>query len=273
MFNIKQALQDKIIIQPLLKQINERRNSDLVQLNRDVSNYDRWLIDSQRNVKRYEEQREAAIKRLKEAKDNSWNTESLVASINQLSRHKYVDFAYLTQDMKLIVQTKPLFRYDGIEEKQMIDIVGRYAFCIQFPNGNDIHRVTCLVHPLDFISQNFRHPNIMSDIDKNPCWGSNFNPIEKMLLSGEFYSAIDNIIVFFATFPHPAGHSPLYWLIWLNERQLAFEPNPWIKEKAIYSIGRVREAKPKKFPIIRHETMLVGKQNVTMKDLRFRLQM
>lgn len=265
MINLKQALEDKYVIDPLLKKVNQERNRELIELKNKRDSYNRYILDYTRSTKTYKKSLKEVENQIEKTKSNTWELKDLIKSINQIRKNKSVDWAILTKDLELIVQTKMLYQYEPFEGITTKEPVGRYAFYIQFGSYNSLY---FYVSPLDFSAQGYRHPNVMGG--NSPCWGAISIDLQRMARSGEFYNLIDTLVVFFSTFPHEGGHKPEYWLIWLNERKLDFKQNPWIEKEAIYTIGKRTIPKPVKLVIEKKDRVPFNKGELSLTGLRFR---
>lgn len=270
MINLQQAITDKIVIQPLLSVVNRQRNDKLIKLKDNIAAYKRYAADYEKSAVEYVNRWKDAEKQLKTTADESWSERDLVKSINRLKKHKYVDWAFLTKDLELVVQTKMLKQYDGLLEKDTDEQIGRYAFLIQLPS--QYTGLSVRVHPLDFSTSisdygtRYRHPVIYSLY--SPCFGD--YRITTHFPSGDFYQGVDDLIHFFSAMPDtsPGRYYPVYWYLWLNNRKLDFQPNPWAGKSRAYSIGRVTKAKPLDIPITRRDEVEIEGKQVTLKGVK-----
>lgn len=258
---IKKVLkQDKqALFMPLLNRVNSGRNYEAKSLRDNISSTKdsiKYYTKEIANYKKIIKEKEAKLSTIKV---QDWTIEDLFKSIDSIAKHKDVEWAFITKDFYLVVQTKPLLQYDAIEEKQLDEIVGRYAFRI------NLQTYAVEVQPLDFLSQGYRHPHVMT-APYSICWGNVSGLLNNTIKSGELYNAVDTLIVFFSTFPQVegGGHRARYWLVWLYYRQLSFTKNPWMKLKPIHTIGKVVEPKEKKFKINR---VAIGKEQGHEYDL------
>lgn len=271
MINLKQAIEDKVIINPLLEKINQGRNEEITNLTRNKTDLKRYIADYKRSIENYEKQLKTVEEKLSKVKDNSWDIKQLIKSINQIKKHKDVDWAFLTKDLELVIQTKMLHQFNPFEEKVTEEKVGRYAFKIKFDAYESIN---IQVFALDFTAQEHRHPNIMANFNRTAalttCWGGYDAQLKVAARQGEFYNLVDGLIVFFSSFPHEGGHKPLYWLVWLNERTVEFKQNPWIDLEAIYTIGRKTNPKPVKVKIEKKEVITFKGEEINIKGAMFR---
>lgn len=232
--------EDYSFLDPILKIVNSTKNSERKSLESSISGYKRDIDYYLKTVEDYKQKLEDNKKQLLTLKDESWEMQDLITALKLLEKHQKIKWAFIDKDLNLIVLSQMIYAYNAPKDEQTKEPVGRYLFKI------DLRYHNIYAHALDLSSQDYRHPNIMSG--GYVCWGGLDYTVLKMFKAGEFYNAIDTLLFFFSAFPHDGGsHRPLYWLIWLNKRKVAFEKNEWIDRQRIYTIGRF--TKPKKIPI------------------------
>lgn len=255
-----------ITLQKLLVTVNNNRNSEAENLKNVIASYKRDIENYQESVERYTIALKAKEQQLKAIKVGYWDIDQLVESFKQLEKHKKVAWAFITPNLELIVQTELLHQFDPFAKKQKKDPepVGRYAFKIQLGSYTNM-----TIASLDFVSQGFRHPNLMSH-PGDACWGGLNSSILEMFKTGEFYNAIDAMIMFFSTMPQQGGHDPIYWYVWLNERVASFQQNPWIEKGKLFSIGKPLKAEALTFKIKKRKTALVHGVKKELAGLNFR---
>lgn len=266
----KQAEQIDIMekkLLPLLEALDANKNTRYADLQYTIK-------DNKRNIAYYEKSIEDYRKRLAEAegaikklKFKKTEPEDLISSLEQIKKHKKIDWAFLTEDLNLIVQTKPLTQFDPYLEKDTKAPVGRYAFKI----GLSQYERSLSIAALDFVSQRHRHPNMMSH-PGGACWGGYDSTIRKMFDAGNFFGGIDAMMLFFSTFPQQGGHKPLYWHVWLAHREVSFLQNPWYDQihKSIYTVGKPMPAKEKKYRFKREKIAIDRGTEYVLAELNFR---
>lgn len=252
-----------LVLKELLAFVNGERNSDIKRSQYQLVESARQLDFYAKEIKRHKKLVEESEQILTTLKDKSWKTEDLIKSVDQLKKHKDIEWAVVTSDLFLIFQTKPLFQYHGIDQKQLDEPIGRYAIKI------DLRYMTKTIHPIDFEAQGHRHPNLMLS-PGNACWGGLETPINQMIKSGEYFNAVDTILAFLSTFPHNGGHKPQYWLIWLNERKINFQKIPWIIPTPIHEVGKLSSPIKMKFKIKRVPIAEINDEEIVLDGLNFR---
>lgn len=252
-------------LKTLLDAVNTNRNAG-------YSNLEYSIKEAKRSIKYHKDQQVVYATRLKESQENlkkieinNLKTEDLLKSLEQLKKHKKIQWAFVTNDRRLIVQTKPLTQFDPFLGKDTKEPVGRYAFNI------NLTHISFSIAAIDFVSQQYRHPNIMYH-PGDACWGGFDSDIRKMFKNGDFYAAVDAMILFFSTFPQEGGHRPLYWYVWLAHREHRFYQNPWMEKSksSIYKIGKIVEPKERRYKITLQDTVVIDKTEYTLKDKSFR---
>lgn len=255
----------------LLTKVNQNRNSEVNRLTISLKSEEAYIKNELTSIETRKKRIAEYKTKIKNTKDDLWTLDDLKSSLDILKNHKFVDWAVLTPQLELIVQTKMLEQFDALDGKSYNTKVGRYAFKINVNdiisssyNSDPIH-----VHALDFVSQSYRHPNIMTH-PTHTCWGGYDSTVKNMVRQGEFFNAIDGLINFFSSFPHEGGHRPQYWLVWLNERKVAFQKNPWFDKTELYTIGTKTEPKEMKLRIVKKLTAKIGKEEYSLEGLNFR---
>jgi hypothetical protein len=256
-------------LEKILLDVNKNRGSAFTTMKSNIDYTTRQIKYYEENLNSYNRQLQDYQKDIKKLKDDRLHEEDIFAALEQIGRHKYVDWAYLNKSQELVIQTKPLFAYDPILEVSTDECVGRYAFKI------GLYNKSFTIAALDFIAQGYRHPNLMSH-PSSACWGGYDSTIRKMFNHGDYFSAVDAMILFFSTFPQQGGHRPIYWYIWLNERKNKFYQNPWVEgsKEALYVLGKPAPARPRRFKITRRNAVTIEeygeKKEYKLKGLNFR---
>lgn len=215
-------------IKNTLATINASRGSAMATLESQKKEFERQIAYHKQEILGKKEALQNVKKQIAETKDDNWTAKDFKKALDEILKNKFVDWFGITDDNLLIVQTKMLIAYDAVREKQTKNKSGRYVFAISLVNTHNVE-----VHPIDFECQGYRHPNLMG---YGMCWGDALSPIIKMLKSGEFYGAIDSLVYFFSCYPQDGGsHQPKYWEIWLDQKKIDFQENPWLKKKYIYT--------------------------------------
>lgn len=246
---INDLLKTKNVLEPILEAINKGRNVQKTNLENDLKSYENSILYYKKEIERYEvyaKEKREAIEKLKD-KDNNWKMEDFINAIDLLKKNKNIEWVFISENMSLIIQTKPLLQYHGTKNKQLDEPVGRYAININLTNSY------FQVFPLDFKKPGtvyYRHPNLYSS-PGNLCTSTDINNnLIKMFQEGDYYGYVDLLILFLSTFPQtPGAHSERYWTDWLLMRQIDFKQNPWIDLKPVYTVGEVKKAEPIEFII------------------------
>lgn len=270
--NSNQTAQFKTL-EPLVDEFNRSRMSaysklqEIIKSSADNEKYYEGQVQYYKDevVKQINKRKEAEAQ-IKHTKDDRLTLADIVTMLTQVERHKMVNWAFLTQNLQLIIETKPLKQYDALLDKQLTEDVGRYAFRVGLGRYPSLE-----IFPLDFEAQGHRHPNMMSS-PSSGCWGGFDSEVREMFRNGDFFAAIDAMVMFFSTFPQSGGHQPLYWYIWLNERNNYFKPNPYFYKfkEAIWTVGKPVEAKERKVKIKRVDVVKIGEEKIAIRGLQFR---
>ena len=241
-------------LKPLLNAVNRGQNTNYDHLMIQKKEAENAIAYYRRYVKKSQDDLDSIKEKIKTIAIHDFGMTRLIESLKMIKKNENIDWAFISDKMELIVQTKMLYQYDALKRKQYKEPVGRYAF--KMPLTRNIDTDTLEVHPLDFTAEGKRHPNQTGY--PRCCWGGSQYEVNNFIKSGNFYSAIEELIVFFSTFPHAGGHKPQWWLFWLNNREVDFQQNPWIDHKPVFTIGKITIPKKLAIKIKRKETMIIN---------------
>lgn len=231
----------------LLTRLNSSRNQSITSLRQREEQTLRYISDTQKNLSKYERDLKSYRDQLEGSKGDFLTADDVKENLAQLSKHKYVDWAALTRNGELVVQTKML--YHTAKSSGKVDLskpIGRFALWIS-PMTTGI-----MAHNMDYSRGGYGHMNLSND---SICLGGNSGEVHTMIQTGRFYDLVDFMVLFFSLFPHDAGDGGYAGghTAWMAERQNNVTSNPWNTGQWMYKVEQeagaaTRESRKKKKP-------------------------
>ncbi len=224
-FKTTEKAMQELSYQMILTNINASRNKEKKDLQYRKDSLNNSITSLTRDLNKYKKDVKSVEDLIKKKVDNDLTVEELKKSLDNLSRHKKVAWAFLTPDGNLIVETAPLNAISPKTNKEnKSKVFGRFAFRIA-PGIVEARN-------LDFQASGYGHPNLGSSI----CQGAEQQKIISMSRSGDFFELVDFLILFFSLSPHDAGTTFINHTRWWAEKRSTPQPNPWKAFPKLYEV-------------------------------------
>lgn len=228
-FDIPNAKKTKIkpsVFDEVVKRINTNMGSELGTLIRHKTEYVHTIENYQREIKKYEEAIETTAEKIQDIQKNSLGIQDIKNRMDELKNIRGLEWAGLTKDGILILETKPLKAISSKTNKVTKNEIGKFAFHINLYQGN-------------MYGQNMKysdsyghgHPNLSGT---NICFGNNSTEVKDLIFRAKFPELADFLIFFFSLFGH--GQPYVAHSTWLKTKRAYNSPNQWRTLPFVYKV-------------------------------------
>lgn len=228
--------------QTLSNRITSARRTEIQNLDRRRIDYERSIISYEQQISSWQKLLKDITVQIKADKTPAWTYEEIINNFNNLAKNKYVENAWLKDNLDMVIETKMLYAIDREGKKHEEMPIGRMTFTLG-PGG-------CYADNLDYAcikagsSHVYPHPNIQG---VSICKGANELEINKFARAYDYLELTDFLIHFFTLWPHDGGTPYVPFDLWMANKTSHPKINPWWIAKPIWSLYPMQ--KPKKIPV------------------------